>query len=187
MTDTQIWLTAIGIVVTIVLATWKLQKDRDRQQWERPAVEDTAETAKRMLEIEEARHRREQAQWEAAAAHGDSDLRSTSETAERIKPVAEVLDVIDGRRKSATRHSRSRRQVRATGKDADGDITRLCGSFGSRSKQGAISDIESGVHVYAAGNSLIEVVRDSSVSGGKYLRIRPDGGGARGLDALPDC
>ncbi|MCP4306089.1 MAG: DUF3892 domain-containing protein [bacterium] len=79
------------------------------------------------------------------------------------------------------------RQVTATGKNSDGDITKLCGAFGTRTKLGAISDIEQGVHTYMSGNSVIEVVNDPSVTGGKYLRTRPGGGVSNNLDNLPDC
>jgi len=79
------------------------------------------------------------------------------------------------------------RQVTATGKDSEGDMTKLCGDFGSSTKQQAIDDSESGAHEYRSGGSLVEVVHDSSVSGGKYLRTKPNGGTANNLDNLPDC
>jgi len=79
------------------------------------------------------------------------------------------------------------RQVTATGKNSDGDITKLCGSWGSRTKSEAISDIESGQHAYRSGTRLIEVITDPTVGGGKYLRSRPDGGTGNNLDSLPDC
>ncbi len=43
------------------------------------------------------------------------------------------------------------RRVRQSGKDKDGDITSLCyhgESWSPRSKQGAISDIDGGIHRY---------------------------------------
>ncbi len=79
------------------------------------------------------------------------------------------------------------RQVTRTGKDPDGDITKLCGSFGSRSKLDAISDITNGVHVYKSGTSTVEVVRDASVKDGMYLRTKADASTGNNLDELPDC
>ena len=86
------------------------------------------------------------------------------------------------------------RRVTRTRKDMDGDITALCDSgavWSPRSKTNAISDIEGGVHTYyvrnSAGRSNIIVVRDSSVSGGKYLRTDPNGQCTDNLDNLPNC
>lgn len=79
------------------------------------------------------------------------------------------------------------RNVTATGKDKDRDITKLCGSFGEVAKWTAISDIEGGVHDYRSGGDKIIVVRDSSVVGGKYLRTVADGDPKNNLDNLPDC
>lgn len=86
------------------------------------------------------------------------------------------------------------RRVFRTGKDSDGDITSLCASgqaWSPRPKSKAISDIRSGTHTYFvrnnAGRSDIEVVRDSSVSGGEYLRTDPNGSCSDNLDDLPDC
>lgn len=79
------------------------------------------------------------------------------------------------------------RHVTATGKATDGDIAKLCGNFGSISKQDAISDIEDHAHVYKSGDSTIAVVHDSTVSGGKYLRTRSGGGTVNNLENLPDC
>lgn len=79
------------------------------------------------------------------------------------------------------------RQVTATGKDRDGDITKLCGSFGSRSKLDAISDITNGVHVYKSGTSIVEVVENPTVKDGMYLRTKADGSTGNNLDELKDC
>jgi hypothetical protein len=81
------------------------------------------------------------------------------------------------------------REVKRSGKDRDGDITRLCGDGDSWSvsKAQAIADIESGDIRYKSGGSVVEVVVDPSVSGGKYLRTRPGGGQANNLDELEDC
>ena len=40
------------------------------------------------------------------------------------------------------------RRVTESGKDPDGDITALCGTWGRREKAGAVSDINSGTHSY---------------------------------------
>jgi hypothetical protein len=83
------------------------------------------------------------------------------------------------------------RAVTQTGKDADGDITRLCnpGEFWSpRSKQDAIDDIELGNHTYYvpwnSGRTAIRVVDGPN---GKYLRTDRDGTSKNNLDDLPDC
>jgi hypothetical protein len=84
------------------------------------------------------------------------------------------------------------RQVKATGKDSDGDITSLCNSgetWSPRSKAGAIADIDGGVHTYHVGSGAskteIEVVNDPVK--GKYLRTVADGSTGNNLDELPDC
>jgi hypothetical protein len=86
------------------------------------------------------------------------------------------------------------RPVRQTGKDAQGDITSLCDSgsaWSPVSKLQAISDIESGVHTYhvpwQSGRTEINVVIDSSVKDGKYLRTDHDSTSRNNLDDLPDC
>ncbi len=80
------------------------------------------------------------------------------------------------------------RRVTATGKDADGDITKLCGTWGNTTKAQAIRDIEGGTHTYhvQTGNRRTDV---HVVSGptGKYLRTDPDSTGTNNLDDLPDC
>jgi hypothetical protein len=81
------------------------------------------------------------------------------------------------------------RRVTSTGKDNSGDITSLCGSWGSQSKASAIIDIESGTHRYYthASNGAeadVEVVNGAT---GKYLRTDPDKTTADNLGDLPDC
>ena len=92
------------------------------------------------------------------------------------------------------------RKVTHTGKDEDGNITKLCNSgqdWKSRSKAGAISDIENGTHTYFVKNGInryfvktginrsdIHVVKGSS---GKYLRSDPDSSSSNNLDNMPDC
>lgn len=85
----------------------------------------------------------------------------------------------------------SDRAVRNTGKDRDGDITRLCNpgqSWSPRSKADAIRDIESGTHTYYVpwqrGRTEIRVVNGAN---GKYLRTDRDNTSKNNLDDLPDC
>jgi len=84
------------------------------------------------------------------------------------------------------------RQVRATGKDGDGDITKLCNSgaaWSPRYKADAIRDIENGDHRYfvrwSDGKETdVHVVNGST---GKYLRTDRDSTTHNNLDDLPDC
>lgn len=84
------------------------------------------------------------------------------------------------------------RAVRKTGKNPEGDITRLCNegdAWSPRSKADAITDIESGLHTYhvpwVGGRTEIRVVNDSTK--GKYLRTDRDNTTRNNLDDLPDC
>lgn len=88
----------------------------------------------------------------------------------------------------------SDRAVRKTGKNSQGDITKLCSggdAWGSAGKWEAIRDIEQGVHTYhvpwTSGRTEIRVIRDASVEGGKYLRTDRDRTTKNNLDDLPDC
>lgn len=83
------------------------------------------------------------------------------------------------------------RRVTRTGKDRDGDITSLCNpaeAWSPRSKQGAISDIESGTHRYyvreEGDGAWVYVVNGPF---GKYLRTTADASSKNNLDNLPDC
>ncbi len=83
------------------------------------------------------------------------------------------------------------RAVFKTGKDRDGDITKLCNegqSWSPRSKSDAIRDIESGTHTYyvpwKSGRTEIRVVPGIT---GKYLRTDRDNTSRNNLDDLPDC
>lgn len=86
----------------------------------------------------------------------------------------------------------AKRYVRATGKDKDGDITRLCNSghaWSPRPKADAIRDIESGAHEYWVNwlnspETKIHVVNGTT---GKYLRTDRDSTSRNNLDDLPDC
>ncbi len=74
------------------------------------------------------------------------------------------------------------RQVKATGKDDEGDITSLKGGFGDVPIAQAIREIEQGAASYAVGDSEIGVVNGPT---GKYLRTAPDSTSSNNLDDLP--
>lgn len=83
------------------------------------------------------------------------------------------------------------RAVYKTGKDRDGDITKLCNGgelWSPRDKSDAIRDIENRVHSYyvpwKSGRTEIRVVQGNN---GKYLRTDQDGTSKNNLDDLPDC
>ena len=85
----------------------------------------------------------------------------------------------------------SDRAVLTTGKDSDGDITKLCNAgqvWSPRYKADAISDIENGIHTYyvpwQSGRTEIHVVNGPT---GKYLRTDRDNTSKNNLDDLPDC
>lgn len=85
----------------------------------------------------------------------------------------------------------AKRYVYKTGKDSDGDITKLCNggqAWSPRLKAGAISDIEKEIHEYwvpwKSGATKITVVQGPT---GKYLRTVRDGSTGNNLDELPDC
>lgn len=87
----------------------------------------------------------------------------------------------------------SDRAVHRTGKDRDGDITKLCGEttdfWSPRIKSDAINDIEAKMHTYhvsmaGGGKVPIHVVTGPN---GKYLRSNWDGTTRNNLDDLPDC
>ena len=83
------------------------------------------------------------------------------------------------------------RQVCSTGKDRDGDITKLCKSgesWSPRSKQDAIHDIDHGLHHYYV--QWLEKRTDICVvygSTGRYLRTDRDNTSRNNLDDLPNC
>ena len=83
----------------------------------------------------------------------------------------------------------SDRRVTSTGKDSDGDITRLCGNWGSVTKAQAISDIEGRVQTYYVQDYLGRRADVLVVNGptGKYLRTDPNSDCSDNLDNLPDC
>lgn len=84
------------------------------------------------------------------------------------------------------------REVTATGKDSDGDITSLCNSgedWSPRSKVDAINDITSGVHRYHVGSGVdrVEVIVVPDADGRLHLRTTGDDTTTNNLDELPDC
>ena len=74
------------------------------------------------------------------------------------------------------------RQVKATGKDSDGDIASLKGGFGEVTIRHAIREIEDGSARYAVGGAEVHVVNGQT---GKYLRTAPDSTTDDNLDDLP--
>lgn len=86
----------------------------------------------------------------------------------------------------------ARRRVTQTGKDSDGDITKLCNpsaGWSPRKKADAISDIENRYHEYfvneAGHETDVHVYTDSK--GVKHLRTTADETSKNNLDNLPDC
>ncbi|MBV2149216.1 DUF3892 domain-containing protein [Sphingobium sp. AS12] len=86
----------------------------------------------------------------------------------------------------------AKRYIRATGKNSQGDITKLCNSgeiWSPRAKADAISDIESGTHEYWVNWTHYPETKIRVVNGttGKYLRTDRDTTSKNNLDDLPDC
>lgn len=81
------------------------------------------------------------------------------------------------------------RRVKRSGKDRDGDITSLCGDWGTVIKPTAIREIENRVHTYFVQDSLNRRADVQVVNGptGKYLRTDPNSSCSDNLDSLPDC
>lgn len=84
------------------------------------------------------------------------------------------------------------RRVKKSGKDKDGDITKLCSAgeaWSPRSKANVISDIEGNLHRYyvdEAGYATdVSVVKRTD--GTKFLRTSADKTSKNNLDNLPDC
>ncbi|MAB00456.1 MAG: hypothetical protein CMN86_19485 [Stappia sp.] len=83
------------------------------------------------------------------------------------------------------------RRVTASGKDDDGDITKLCNSseyWSPRPKADAIRDIENKTHSYyvdqTGHRTDVHVVNEG---GKKYLRTTADKTSKNNLDNLPNC
>lgn len=86
----------------------------------------------------------------------------------------------------------AKRYVNKTGKDSDGDITRLCNSgqtWSPRSKADAIGDIDNDIHEYWVNwsNSPETMIRVVNGTSGKYLRTDRDDTSRNNLDDLPNC
>lgn len=81
------------------------------------------------------------------------------------------------------------RRVKRTGKGRDGDITSLCGDWGTVAQPVAIREIESGTHSYFVQDSWNRRAGVRVVNGarGKYLRSDPNSSCSDNLDSLPDC
>ena len=84
------------------------------------------------------------------------------------------------------------RLVNRTGKDRDGDITKLCNAgeyWSPRMKQDAIRDIESRLHRYYVPwpDGVKTDIRVVDGPTGKYLRTDKDSTSRNNLDDLPDC
>ena len=84
------------------------------------------------------------------------------------------------------------RRVTKTGKDSDGDITKLCNNSTTWSfeyKSNAIRHIENGTHTYyvneAGYRSDVHVYKDGY--GNKHLRTFADSTSKNNLDNLPNC
>ena len=82
------------------------------------------------------------------------------------------------------------RRVKRTGKASDGDITSLCGDWGSVTKARAILEIETPttntyfVQDAYSRRAQVRVVRGAT---GKYLRTDANSSCSDNLDTLPDC
>ncbi|HEX8191287.1 MAG TPA: DUF3892 domain-containing protein [Allosphingosinicella sp.] len=86
----------------------------------------------------------------------------------------------------------AKRYVTRTGKDRNGDITKLCQtgeSWSPRLEADAISDIEAGTHEYWVNWTQYPETKIRVVNGtnGKYLRTDRDSTARNNLDDLPDC
>ncbi len=83
----------------------------------------------------------------------------------------------------------AQRRVKRTGKDRDGDITSLCGDWGSVAKATAIREIEGRSHTYYVQDSFYRRAEVQVVNGptAKYLRTDPNSYCSDNLDSLSDC
>lgn len=81
------------------------------------------------------------------------------------------------------------RRVNRSGKDRDGDITSLCGVWGSTPKATAIREIEYSTHRYYVEDRYgrTATVHVYQSGGRKHLRTDPNATCSDNLDNLPDC
>lgn len=81
------------------------------------------------------------------------------------------------------------RRVTKSGKDTDGDITKLCNpgaEWSPVSKADAVRHISNKIHTYYVQQPGTKRT-DIHVYDGKHLRTDPDGDDENNLDNLPDC
>jgi hypothetical protein len=84
----------------------------------------------------------------------------------------------------------TKREVKGSGKNSEGDIISLCNGnvWPKVTKAVAIQQIEARTHSYYVKSGSKEVdVHVVSINGKKYLRTDADGNGKNNLDNLPDC
>ena len=80
------------------------------------------------------------------------------------------------------------RRVRRTGKDSDGDITKLCGDWGSVAKADAIRQIKKQIYKYFVDEAGYRTDVKVVARGGKeHLQTTVDSTDKNNLDNLPDC
>ena len=87
----------------------------------------------------------------------------------------------------AVKETNMTKQITGTRKNADGDITHLCGRSFLDSKREVRRNIEANNDVYLSGRSRVEVVTDPRVADGFYLRTIADGSTGNNLDQKPNC
>ena len=81
------------------------------------------------------------------------------------------------------------RRVTHTGKDSQGDITALCGSWGRATKGEAIRQIDIQIHTYYV-QDIYNRRADVHVANGptgRYLRTDPNSSCSDNLASLPNC
>jgi len=80
-------------------------------------------------------------------------------------------------------------RVKKSGKDKDGDITKLCGDWGNVTKAKAIEQLEkaNGDRYYVEEEAPRVDVKVVTESGKKYLRTTADKTKKNNLDKLDDC
>jgi hypothetical protein len=81
------------------------------------------------------------------------------------------------------------RRVKRSGKDRDGDITSLCGDWGSVTKATAIREIDGRANTYFVQDARLRRADVQVVNGptGRHLRTDPNSSCSDNLDSLPDC
>lgn len=81
------------------------------------------------------------------------------------------------------------RRVTRSGKDTNGNITSLCGGWGSVATATAIREIDSGTNTYFVQDGYGRRADVHVVTGayGKYLRTDPNATCSDNLDNLPNC